>query len=859
MGETPPFLLMPLSPSSFFIPPAGVPFVLEDKYLRGGYRVVATNAERDAIAISARKQGMRVLVADANFIEYELRGGTGNGNWQIATFKSKEHTHVSSDITDLSTTISNTVTAMRGGQTGLAYLLDGKLDPMLLPSVAIGDTFVALSESEMLSLPNAGIGDVVVRTDLSSSFILASEPASVLANWQELLSPTSQIVSINGQTSGTIVLDANAVGAAPVSHTHLPEEIIGLPNLFEGKADLEHTHPSSAISDLDTVLSGKSDLDHSHTIAQVADLQSSLDSKAPAAHAHTFSDVGGLNAALDGKVSTADFLQGLDTKAAVVHDHTVDAVTGLQSALDGKAPTVHAHAVSDVTGLQNELDGKAPLSHNHQINNIDGLQTELDGKAPTLHSHAVSDVTGLQAALDGKAPTGHSHFIANVTGLQTALDGKAPTSHNHTIANVTGLQTAIDTKFDKTGGTVNGNLTVTGDLIIQGSATTINTTELEVSDPIITVAKNNSAGTLPYAGIKVERGAADAFLVFNEATDRFTAYTSSDDLATAGVLAPIEASVFHGALSGNATSATSAARLTTGRTISFTGDVTGVSSAFDGSGNISVALTVQDDSHSHTIANVDGLQTALDGKASTAHTHADATTTVSGHMSAADKTKLNGIATSANNYVHPTGDGNLHVPATGTTNNTRVLKAGATAGSLSWGQVAYSELSGAPSTMPPDAHTHAIADVTGLQAALNGKLATTGIAANSSLLQGFASNAGAVANTIALRDAAGKITAVDFTMTSDIRHKEVLGNLDDNLALDQVLRWESIFYRIHGQDRVMPGHSAQQIMTVTPHLVDASDDDHLKVSYALSSAYYAAAFRAVLRRLEKLENYAAGR
>lgn len=42
------------------------------------------------------------------------------------------------------------------------------------------------------------------------------------------------------------------------------------------------------------------------------------------------------------------------------------------------------------------------------------------------------------------------------------------------------------------------------------------------------------------------------------------------------------------------------------------------------------------------------------------------------------------ISTEYNNYVHPTGDGNLHVPATGTTNSGKVLTAGATAGSLSW-------------------------------------------------------------------------------------------------------------------------------------------------------------------------------
>ena len=65
-------------------------------------------------------------------------------------------------------------------------------------------------------------------------------------------------------------------------------------------------------------------------------------------------------------------------------------------------------------------------------------------------------------------------------------------------------------------------------------------------------------------------------------------------------------------------------------------------------------------------------------------------------MSFSDKTKLDGVATNANNYVHPTGDGNQHVPATGTGNNGKVLKAGSTAGSFAWGSVAYSEVTGTP-------------------------------------------------------------------------------------------------------------------------------------------------------------------
>ena len=43
-------------------------------------------------------------------------------------------------------------------------------------------------------------------------------------------------------------------------------------------------------------------------------------------------------------------------------------------------------------------------------------------------------------------------------------------------------------------------------------------------------------------------------------------------------------------------------------------------------------------------------------------------------------------------YVHPTGDGNMHVPATGTSNNGKVLKAGATAGSAAWAQLTKADV-----------------------------------------------------------------------------------------------------------------------------------------------------------------------
>lgn len=80
------------------------------------------------------------------------------------------------------------------------------------------------------------------------------------------------------------------------------------------------------------------------------------------------------------------------------------------------------------------------------------------------------------------------------------------------------------------------------------------------------------------------------------------------------------------------------------------------------------------------------MDDTLHGSRGGAALHAAVTTSVNGFMIAADKTKLDGVAASANNYVHPSGDGNLHVPVNGTTNSGHILTAGAAAGVYTWAQ-----------------------------------------------------------------------------------------------------------------------------------------------------------------------------
>jgi hypothetical protein len=159
------------------------------------------------------------------------------------------HTHTASAITDFSSAaksaaVSNSIsagvvdvapsqnavfdalalklnTSLKGAVNGLAELgSDGKIPSSQIPAIAITDTFVVASQAAMLALV-AEKGDVAVRTDLNKSFILSGTNPAILANWQELLTPTDAVLSVNGQTGTVSLTTSNIAEGTNLYHTAL--------------------------------------------------------------------------------------------------------------------------------------------------------------------------------------------------------------------------------------------------------------------------------------------------------------------------------------------------------------------------------------------------------------------------------------------------------------------------------------------------------------------------------------------------------------------------------------------------------------------------------------------------------------
>jgi hypothetical protein len=168
---------------------------------------------------------------------------------------------------------------------------------------------------------------------------------------------------------------------------------------------------------------------------------------------------------------------------------------------------------------------------------------------------------------------------------------------------------------------VNGELVTPAkihDLVDLATVTNIQTADL--ANSAVTSAKI-ADGTIVNGDISPSAAIADTKLATISTAGKVanTATTAQHNntpnaIVARNALGDFFANTITANLSGNASTAT---KLATARTLSLTGDVSG-SVSFDGSANATITAAVLDDSHSHVIANVDNLQTALDAKVTNA-------------------------------------------------------------------------------------------------------------------------------------------------------------------------------------------------------------------------------------------------
>ena len=419
------------------------------------------------------------------------------------------------------------------------------------------------------------------------------------------------------------------------------------------------------------------------------------------------------------------------------------------------------------------------MTKSHTQLNASVADTEAATNANTASTIVKRDASGnfsagtITASLAGNV-TGNvtGNVVGNVTG---AVTGNATTASAWATARTISL-----------GGDLSGSVSIDGGSNVTLTASVANDSHthdsryfteseadarfLGISANAVSASKWATARTLSLGGdvtgsVLID-GSANATLTATVADDSHNHVISNVD----GLQAALDAKL------GSTANAVSASKWATARTITLAGDLSG-SVAIDGSAGVTLTASVVDDSHAHVIANVDGLQTALDGKLGTGANAVSAskwltarTLTLSGDVSgsvsidgSANATLTTIVADDSHNHVISNVDG-LQTALDG--------KLGASSNAVSaskWATARTLTLAGDVSgsttidgsanasitvAIVDDSHNHVISNVDGLQTALDGKLATSGTAANSTKWGGYnvsTASTGTDANTIYFR------------------------------------------------------------------------------------------------------------
>lgn len=283
--------------------------------------------------------------------------------------------------------------------------------------------------------------------------------------------------------------------------------------------------------------------------------------------------VNNINGTIVGNASTASAWLNPRTLSL-----TGDATASLAS-VDGTANVSAAITLANVNSNPGSFGSATaiPVVTVNAKGLITAISTAAVASSLSIAGGTGTDTVSLLAdTLTFQGGTGVTTVVTN-NQVSFAIGQAVAITSNVTFNDITTTGVLYSNDITAASVTVDGNAIITGNLTVQGTTTTVNSTTVAIGDKNISLAKDAAtASAADGGGITIVGPTVAATLTYSSSDDR---WNFNKNLNVTSV---------YGDLVGNASSAT---KWATARSLSLTGDATSTLSSIDGTANVSTAIT----------------------------------------------------------------------------------------------------------------------------------------------------------------------------------------------------------------------------------------------------------------------------
>ena len=486
------------------------------------------------------------LQSNVAILRTDLQSNVSILNQNIASNVSDLRTDVQSNVTILNQNIASNVSDVRSDLQSNVTILRTDLQSnvtILNQNIASNVSDLRTDVQSNVTILNQNIASNVsdVRSDLQSNVTILNQ--NIASNVSDVRSDLQSNVSIlrTDLQSNVSILNQNIASNVSDVRSDLQSNVTILnQNIASNVSDLRSDLQSN-VTILRTDLQSNVTILNQNIASNVSDVRSDLQSNVTILNQNIASNVSDVRSDLQSNVTILN--QNIASNVSDLRSDLQSNVTILRTDLQSNVSILNQNIASNVSDLRSDLQSNVTILNQNIASNVSDLRSDLQSNVTILNQNIASNVADIRVDIASNVSIINSNVDLKADILDPTFSSNITVSNNLIMSDLTStrvvfvgadkqLTDAAALTFESSTLTVDGDVSVSGNLTVEGAVVQLSTVNTIVNDALIEIGNNNTSDTLDLGWIMSRPSTSVAVGYRGDESELMLGHTLSDPSST---------------------------------------------------------------------------------------------------------------------------------------------------------------------------------------------------------------------------------------------------------------------------------------------------------------------------------------